>query len=181
MAVQVDFKPEALERIARSMGHNGNMSKFPAFLASDPAKQHLMERYKKYAGGMIMKAAEGALVKVGKYWHTENADGSTTNTGHRNQGQANIVADAQATIANSTAKSTGQMVDTGKFWSVVMDDGSLVNTGKTKIAQAKSFVGGIEQKTPAPVAPVEYGPAIPDDYVTPASDNSNVASGPKSS
>ena len=181
MAVQVDFKPEALERIARSMGHNGNMSKFPAFLASDPAKQHLMERYKKYAGGMIMKAAEGALVKVGKYWHTENADGSTTNTGHRNQGQANIVADAQATIANSTAKSTGQMVDTGKFWSVVMDDGSLVNTGKTKIAQAKSFVGGIEQKTPAPVAPVEYGPAIPDDYVTPASDNSNVASGPVTS
>ena len=35
------------------------MSKFPAFLASDPSKQHLMERYKKYAGGMVLKAAEG--------------------------------------------------------------------------------------------------------------------------
>jgi len=191
MAVQVDFKPEALERIARSMGHSGDMSKFPAFLASDPSKQHLMERYKKYAGGMIMKAAEGALVKVGKYWHTENADGTTTNTQHRNQSQAQIVADAQATIANSTAKSTGQMVDTGKFWSVVMDDGTLVNTGKTKIKHAESFVGGIEQKTPesaapveaAPVeeTPVEYGPAIPDDYVTPASDNSDAASGPVTS
>ncbi len=63
MAVQVDFKPEAKERIARSMGYNGDMSKFPAFLASDPSKQHLMERYKKYAGGMIMKAAKGVSVK----------------------------------------------------------------------------------------------------------------------
>jgi len=59
MAKQIGFKPEALERIARSMGHNGNMSKFPAFLASDPSKQHLMERYKKYAGGMVLKAANG--------------------------------------------------------------------------------------------------------------------------
>ena len=62
MAVQVDFKPEALERIARSMGHSGDMSKFPAFLASDPSKQHLMERYKKYAGGMIMKAYRKKVV-----------------------------------------------------------------------------------------------------------------------
>jgi hypothetical protein len=61
MATQIDFKPEAKKRIARSMGYNGDMSKFPAFLASDPAKQHLMERYKKYAGGMVLKAAEGTF------------------------------------------------------------------------------------------------------------------------
>ena len=67
MAKQIGFKPEALERIARSMGHNGNMSKFPAFLASDPAKQHLMERYKKYAGGMVLKAAKGTAVPPSAY------------------------------------------------------------------------------------------------------------------
>ena len=68
MAARVGFKPEALERIARGMGHQGNMSKFSAFLASDPSKQHLMERYKKVASNMVLKSAEGDLVKVGKYW-----------------------------------------------------------------------------------------------------------------
>jgi len=177
---KIMLKPEAAKRVAKQMGYTGDMRKFPEFLASSAAGQAKLESIKKAARGMVIQAAEGALVKVGKYWHTENADGTTTNTQHRNQGQAQIVADAQATIANSTAKSTGQMVDTGKFWSVVMDDGSLVNTGKTKIAHAKSFVGGIEQKTPESAAPVEYGPAIPDDYVAPVeeapvADDSGVA------
>ena len=59
MAVQIDFKPEAKERIARSMGYTGNMGKFNEFLASDPSKQVLMERYKMYAGGMVLKAQQG--------------------------------------------------------------------------------------------------------------------------
>jgi len=67
MAKQIGFKPEALERIARDMGHKGDMSKFSAFLASDPSKQHLMERYKKYAGGMVLRAATGKVVAADAY------------------------------------------------------------------------------------------------------------------
>tara|TARA_Y100000114_G_scaffold40685_1_gene36193 strand:- start:2326 stop:4371 length:2046 start_codon:yes stop_codon:yes gene_type:complete len=62
MAVQIDFKPEARERIARSMGYTGSMGKFNEFLASDPSKQVLMERYKMYAGGMVLKAQQGTDV-----------------------------------------------------------------------------------------------------------------------
>ena len=161
---QIGISSKGMKNIAASLTppYTGDMRKFPEYLRSSASGRLLLKRVEKAARGMVIQAAEGALVKVGKYWHTENADGTTTNTQHRNQSQAQIVADAQATIANSTAKSTGQMVDTGKFWSVVMDDGTLVNTGKTKIKHAESFVGGIEQKTPESAAPVEADPVEAD-------------------
>ena len=39
------FKPSGMEKIARSMGYQGDMQGFQNFLANDPAKQQQMDRY----------------------------------------------------------------------------------------------------------------------------------------
>lgn len=47
------FKPEAEERIARTMGYSGDMSQFATYLAQNPEKQQLMNQYKDMAIGML--------------------------------------------------------------------------------------------------------------------------------
>ena len=58
------FKPSGMEKIARSMGYQGDMQGFQNFLATDPAKQQQMDRYTNSArmmarGGVIQKFNEG--------------------------------------------------------------------------------------------------------------------------
>lgn len=47
------FKPEAEERIARTMGYSGEMEGFANYLAQNPAKQDQMNQYKDMAIGML--------------------------------------------------------------------------------------------------------------------------------
>lgn len=47
------FKPEAEERLARTMGYSGDMSQFATFLSQNPEKQDLMNQYKDMAIGML--------------------------------------------------------------------------------------------------------------------------------
>ena len=54
------FKPSGMEKIARSMGYQGNMQGFQNFLATDPAKQQQMDRYTNSARMM----ARGGVVKM---------------------------------------------------------------------------------------------------------------------
>ncbi len=45
MATFKAFKPEAMQRIARSMGYSGDMNQFQNFLTQNPDKNQQMNNY----------------------------------------------------------------------------------------------------------------------------------------
>jgi len=47
------FKPEAEERIARTMGYSGDMGGFATYLAQNPEKQNIMNNYRSMAMNMV--------------------------------------------------------------------------------------------------------------------------------
>jgi len=64
MATFKAFKPEAMQRIARSMGHTGDMNQFENFLMANPEKSNMMRNYNAKAmqmaeGGVVRKMQEG--------------------------------------------------------------------------------------------------------------------------
>jgi len=59
MAMFKAFKPSGMEKIARSMGYQGNMQGFQNFLATNPARQQQMDMYTSKA----MQMAKGGVVK----------------------------------------------------------------------------------------------------------------------
>ncbi len=68
MATFKAFKPEAMQRIARSMGHTGDMNQFENFLMANPEKSNMMRNYNAKAmqmaeGGVVKKMQEGGDVK----------------------------------------------------------------------------------------------------------------------
>jgi len=67
MAIFKGFKPEAMNKIASSMGYQGNMSEFQSFIEQDPAREARMKMFeqsaqKMAAGGMVKKFAPGGAV-----------------------------------------------------------------------------------------------------------------------
>ena len=54
------FKPSGMEKIARSMGYQGNMQGFQDYLANNPAQQQQMDMYTNKA----MQMAKGGVVKM---------------------------------------------------------------------------------------------------------------------
>ena len=60
MAMFKAFKPSGMEKIARSMGYQGNMQGFQNFLAQDPMRQQQMTNYTNKA----MQMAKGGVVKM---------------------------------------------------------------------------------------------------------------------
>jgi hypothetical protein len=60
MAMFKAFKPSGMEKIARSMGYQGDMQGFQNFLATDPARQQQMDMYTNKA----MQMAKGGVVKM---------------------------------------------------------------------------------------------------------------------
>jgi|5B_taG_2_1085324.scaffolds.fasta_scaffold00947_13 hypothetical protein len=61
------FKPEAMNKIAKTMGYSGDMNKFQEFIEQDPARQQQMNMYTNAArkmaqGGMVQKFANGGTV-----------------------------------------------------------------------------------------------------------------------
>ena len=60
MAMFQAFKPSGMEKIARSMGYQGNMQGFQNFLAQDPMKQQQMQQYTNQA----IQMARGGVVKM---------------------------------------------------------------------------------------------------------------------
>ena len=60
MAMFKAFKPSGMEKIARSMGYQGNMQGFQNFLAQDPMKQQKMNDYTNKA----VQMAKGGVVKM---------------------------------------------------------------------------------------------------------------------
>ena len=73
MAKQTKMKisPQGMQKIAKHFGYTGDMAKFRQYLASDPSKQHLMNRYydkarKLYAqaGGTVVGYAPGGMTQA---------------------------------------------------------------------------------------------------------------------
>ena len=60
MAMFKAFKPSGMEKIARSMGYQGNMLGFQDYLAQDPMRQQQMQTYTNQA----MQMARGGVVKM---------------------------------------------------------------------------------------------------------------------
>ena len=60
MAMFKAFKPSGMEKIARSMGYQGNMQGFQNFLSQDPMKQQQMQQYTNQA----VQMARGGVVKM---------------------------------------------------------------------------------------------------------------------
>jgi len=87
------FKPEAEERLARTMGYSGEMEGFANYLAQNPAKQDQMNQYKDMAIGML----KGGMVPKKKPAFT---DGGTPK-----------VQDKVATLAYTPALPTGGKVE----------------------------------------------------------------------
>ena len=61
------FKPEAMQRIAGTLGYQGDMSKFNDYLNQNPDKMQQMGMYQQKAlqmvnGGMVRKFANGGAV-----------------------------------------------------------------------------------------------------------------------
>ena len=60
MAVFRAFKPEAMNKIAKSMGYTGDMGQFQDFIEQDPARQARMQQFTNAA----IQMAKGGLVKM---------------------------------------------------------------------------------------------------------------------
>jgi len=61
------FKPSGMEKIARSMGYQGNMQGFQDYIAQDPMRQQQMQNYTNQAmqmakGGAVRKMQAGGIV-----------------------------------------------------------------------------------------------------------------------
>jgi len=62
MAVFKAFKPEAMNKIAKSMGYTGDMGQFQSFIEQDPMRQQQMQRFTNAA----IQMAKGGVVKMQK-------------------------------------------------------------------------------------------------------------------
>ena len=71
MAVFRAFKPEAMNKIAKSMGYTGDMNQFQSFIEQDPMRQQQMQRFTNAA----IQMARGGIVRM-------NTGGTTSNAPH---------------------------------------------------------------------------------------------------
>jgi len=122
MATFKAFKPEAMQRIARSMGHMGDMNQFENFLMANPDKSAMMRNYNARAmqmaeGGVVKKMQEGGDTGTG----TEEEKKDDTKQPDQ-QTQSNIMDDTIGQIKTPTAP-TGTTLDATKIG--VKDDQSI--------------------------------------------------------
>jgi hypothetical protein len=95
------FKPEAMNKIAKSMGYQGDMGQFQQYIEQDPARQQQMNMYTNAAkmmarGGMVKKMAVG---------------GTTTNPAGTQAGTPTITAASTPTQVQATDSSGKPVVD----------------------------------------------------------------------
>ena len=65
------FKPDAMQRIAGTLGYTGDMSGFQQYLEQNPDKRTQMDQFKQAAmmmakGGAVRKYQEGGMAKKPK-------------------------------------------------------------------------------------------------------------------
>ena len=64
MAVFRAFKPEAMNKIAQSMGFSGNMREFESFIEQDPARQARMKQFTNAAMQMAKGGSAFGMLSV---------------------------------------------------------------------------------------------------------------------
>lgn len=109
MAMFKAFKPSGMEKIARSMGYQGNMQGFQDYLTQDPMRQQQMQRYQQQAmmmarGGVVRKYQEGGDVTEGAGDIGQAMVGRAT---------APAVPEGGVTVAATTPSEAGQYVAPG--------------------------------------------------------------------
>ena len=117
------FKPEAMERIARSLGYEGDMSGFQDYLNKNPKQHSKMESYKQKA----IKMAVGGVVKLqegGDTSSNESTEGTPpADTTENNQG---IMGDTISNINDPTAPENTTLSPT----KLPTDSGGEIGEGK---------------------------------------------------
>ena len=69
MAMFKAFKPSGMEKIARSMGYQGNMQGFQDYIAQDPMREQRMQQFTNRA----VQMARGGIIKMQEGGTTEPA------------------------------------------------------------------------------------------------------------
>ena len=109
------FKPSGMEKIANSMGFQGNMNDFQKFLNDNPDRQAEMMRYQ----NMARKMVEGGVVK-------KMAEGGDTK-------KEGTITDVTATRVTSPKLPTGAVVNP---YGVPTDDTQLVDPDESALGPA---------------------------------------------
>lgn len=139
MATFKAFKPEAMQRIARSMGHMGDMNQFENFLMANPDKSNMMRNYNARAmqmaeGGVVKKMQEGGDTGTGT--EEEKKDDTTTQPATDPQKQSNIMDDTIGKIKDPTLP-TDTKLDPNKIEEkddqFIGEDTGQVKTDKEKV------------------------------------------------
>jgi hypothetical protein len=133
MATFKAFKPEAMQRIARSMGHMGDMNQFENFLMANPDKSAMMRNYNARAmqmaeGGVVKKMQEGGDTGTG----TEEEKKEETKQPDQ-QTQSNIMDDTIDQIKTPTAP-TGTTLGAEK---IEQKDDQTVDPSKGQVDENK--------------------------------------------
>jgi hypothetical protein len=101
------FKPEAMQRIAQSLGYSGDMNGFNGYLNNNPDKKQRMDNYVQRArqmaeGGAVIRASNGVFVNDPNQTLTVNP------SPYVEQGVAPMYSETEGTGTESTTVSLGQ-------------------------------------------------------------------------
>ena len=116
MAVFRAFKPEAMNKIAQSMGYSGDMREFESFIEQDPARKARMNQFTNAA----MQMAKGGVVKMQTGGTVTPPTNTTKPSDSQTIGQASVqrlyqpgVPVGGQTVAAATPASSDQMLQQG--------------------------------------------------------------------
>jgi len=130
------FKPSGMEKIARSMGYQGNMQGFQDYMAQDPMRQQRMQGFEQKA----MQMARGGVVKMQEGGTTEPAPVEETTSPSPNIGDVTVdrmktgaLPTGGVTQVATTPISGDQMLDTGTG---TLDPRASISTAVADTSQA---------------------------------------------
>ena len=154
MAVFKAFKPEAMNKIAKSMGYTGNMGEFQQYIEQDPARQARMEQFKNAA----VQMAKGGVVKM----QTGGTPVSTKTASTANQ----TIGEASIQRMYSPAVPVGGVTEaattpTGPAQEIAQGTGTLTGAVAVPTALAgTAFAGAPQQTQAAQMQAVQAAPAV---------------------
>ena len=170
MAVFRAFKPEAMNKIAKSMGYTGNMAQFQDFIEQDPARQARMQQFTNAAvqmakGGVVKMREGGILPEV-----TANTPGAVTsifeNRTPAPQKQPETVQEATVQRMYQPGLPQGgvtqaAMTPTGPGQEVQQGTGELVGSVAVPTAMAVTTQAApVQEKQAAQVEAAQAAPAV---------------------
>ena len=181
------FKPSGMEKIARSMGYQGDMQGFQNFLANDPAKQQQMDRYTNSArmmarGGVVNMQSGGTATsgKGGNVGTTDSKGVGTSNDGKLGySGFDNFSGDAGGPSGRPrfyTVFKPGQGGDSGEIIRIRVGSKQDTSDARKRASSGQTAPNPTDNLSafagtkPYDVRLAEYMASLPQDDTTPVSD-----------